>query len=79
MTQTDPTTQATPDRLFRISKGSPDPAELAALTAVLLSRTAAAGAEPDDLSRRQRAVARWRRPERARGFDGPRSWRSTDR
>jgi hypothetical protein len=79
MSQTSPTNQTDPARLFRIEKGSPRPEELAALTAVLLSRTAAVGAEPDDLSRRHRAVARWLRPERARSFDGPRSWRSTDR
>ncbi|GAA1015473.1 hypothetical protein STXM2123_5318 [Streptomyces sp. F-3] len=65
----------TPEQLFRVEKGSPAPEELAALTAVLLSRTAAVGTEPDDLSRRHRAVARWRRPERAPGFAGPRSWR----
>ncbi|WP_031476652.1 acyl-CoA carboxylase subunit epsilon [Streptomyces bicolor] len=68
-----------PAQLLRIEKGSPDPEELAALTAVLLSRTAAVGAEPDDLSRRHRAVARWRRLERAQGFDGPRSWRGVTR
>ncbi|TXS53728.1 acyl-CoA carboxylase subunit epsilon [Streptomyces sp. uw30] len=66
---------STPTQLFRVEKGSPEPEELAALTAVLLSRTAAAGADPDDLSRRHRAVARWRRPERAQGFAGPRGWR----
>lgn len=67
----------TPTQLFRVEKGSPGPEELAALTAVLLSRTAAVSAEPDDLSRRHRAVARWRRLERAQVFDGPRGWRGT--
>ncbi|MFH8570252.1 acyl-CoA carboxylase subunit epsilon [Streptomyces sp. NPDC017993] len=60
--------------LLRVEKGSPSPEELAAITAVLLVRSAA-GAEPDDDSRRERAVATWRRPERAPGFHGPRTWR----
>ncbi|MFD3701221.1 acyl-CoA carboxylase epsilon subunit [Streptomyces sp. NPDC058646] len=71
-------TQPEVPHLLRIEKGSPDASELAALTAVLLARAAAAGAEPDDVSRRQRAVARWRRPERAAGFAGPRSWAGSD-
>jgi hypothetical protein len=63
-------------QLIRVEKGNLDPVELAALTAVLLVRAAAAGADPDDLSRRERAVARWRMPERAGGFQGPRTWQS---
>ncbi|NGO68940.1 acyl-CoA carboxylase subunit epsilon [Streptomyces boncukensis] len=62
--------------LFRVLRGQPDAAELAALTAVLLVRAAAEGADPDDLSRRHRAAARWARPERERGFEGPRTWRA---
>ncbi|MFP3992306.1 acyl-CoA carboxylase epsilon subunit [Streptomyces sp. E11-3] len=62
--------------LIRVAKGNPSEAELAALTAVLLARAAHTGAEPDDVSRGQRAVARWRRPERVRGFAGPRTWRT---
>ncbi|MGW1884452.1 acyl-CoA carboxylase subunit epsilon [Streptomyces sp. NPDC001970] len=60
--------------LVRVERGNPDAEELAALTAVLLTRVAAVGAEPDDVSRRGRASTRWRRPERARGFRGPRTW-----
>ncbi|MFD7441333.1 acyl-CoA carboxylase subunit epsilon [Streptomyces sp. NPDC059909] len=60
--------------LVRVERGNPDPEELAALTAVLLTRAAAVGAEPDDVSRRERAMTHWRRPERARGFRGPRTW-----
>ncbi|WP_156727224.1 acyl-CoA carboxylase subunit epsilon [Streptomyces apocyni] len=67
--------QAVDTHLIRVVKGDPSAAELAALTAVLLSRAAQTGAEPDDVSRGQRAVARWRRPERTRGYTGPRTWR----
>jgi hypothetical protein len=75
-----PTSDTAPEQLLRIERGSPGPEELAALTAVLLARTATVGAEPDDhLSSGHRPVARWRRLERARGFDGPRSWRGADR
>ncbi|MEU9168977.1 acyl-CoA carboxylase subunit epsilon [Streptomyces sp. NPDC048420] len=62
--------------LFRLVEGSATPEELAALTAVLLSRSLAAGIAPDDRARRAQTVARWRRPERTTGFEGPRSWRS---
>ncbi|WP_410537964.1 acyl-CoA carboxylase subunit epsilon [Streptomyces sp. KL2] len=62
--------------LLRVTRGNPGAEELAALTAVLLSRTAAAGAEPDDVSRSRRAVARWSRPEREPGFEGARTWRA---
>ncbi|MFJ9568717.1 acyl-CoA carboxylase subunit epsilon [Streptomyces bacillaris] len=65
-----------PGRLFRVERGDPDAEELAALTAVLLSRAAAAGADPDDGPPRHRAAARWRRPERATAYGAPRSWRS---
>ncbi|MFF8608916.1 acyl-CoA carboxylase subunit epsilon [Streptomyces sp. NPDC015346] len=63
--------------LLRVEKGDPSPEEMAALTAVLLARTLTAGAEPDDLARRQRAAARWRRPERVTGFEGARTWQRT--
>ncbi|WP_367044712.1 acyl-CoA carboxylase epsilon subunit [Streptomyces sp. Je 1-332] len=63
-------------QLLRVERGNLDAAELAALTAVLLARAAAVGAEPDDVSRQQRAVAQWRRPERVGPFQGPRTWRS---
>lgn len=62
--------------LLSVEKGNPSAEELAAVTAVLLVRSAAAGAEPDDVSRRERAVASWRRPERATGFPDPRAWRN---
>ncbi|MFC7303697.1 acyl-CoA carboxylase subunit epsilon [Streptomyces monticola] len=72
--------------LLRVVKGSPSPEELAAITAVLMARRAAGagtgtgtgtGSGPaDDTTRRARAVAPWRRPERAQGFQGPRTWRT---
>lgn len=65
-----------PAHLLRIEKGSPAPEELAALTAVLLARALGSGVAPDDLARRQQAVAHWRWPERVAGFEGPRTWRS---
>ena len=61
---------------LRVVRGEPSPEELAALTAVLLARGAAPGAGTDDLARRHQAVARWRRPDRTPGFDGPRTWHS---
>lgn len=71
--------ETAPEPLIRIARGNPSADELAALTAVLLTRTAtASGADPDDLSRRQRAVARWSRPEREHGFTGPRTWQTQD-
>jgi hypothetical protein len=62
--------------LFRVAKGNPDAEELAAITAVLLGLAAGIGAEPEHAPRRKRAVAGWRRPERASAFDGPRTWRT---
>ncbi|MEE1931544.1 acyl-CoA carboxylase epsilon subunit [Streptomyces sp. TRM 70351] len=59
---------------LRVEKGNPSAEDLAALTAVLLARTAAVGAEPDDVSRRERAKAHWRRPERGTDRTEPRSW-----
>ncbi|MGW5739752.1 MULTISPECIES: acyl-CoA carboxylase subunit epsilon [Streptomyces] len=61
--------------LICVEKGSPTPEELAALTAVLLSRQAA-DAAPDDLARHHRATARWSRPDRTPRSPGPRSWRA---
>ncbi|GAB3959146.1 acyl-CoA carboxylase epsilon subunit [Streptomyces sparsus] len=66
--------QETAQPLLRVDRGTPTADELAALTAVLLLRSAAVGADPDDVSRRQRAVARWARPERESGFEGARTW-----
>ncbi|MFE9770054.1 acyl-CoA carboxylase subunit epsilon [Streptomyces sp. NPDC005808] len=67
------------EQLVRVVQGSVSPEELAALTVVLMVRAAGAGAVPDDLARRQQAVALWRRPERVAGFDGPRTWRNAER
>ncbi|MFF9852785.1 acyl-CoA carboxylase epsilon subunit [Streptomyces litmocidini] len=69
------TTPALP-HLFRVEKGAVNPEELAALSAVLLARVTHARAVPDDAPGRRRDVAGWRRPERASGFDGPRTWRA---
>ncbi|MEW2118302.1 acyl-CoA carboxylase subunit epsilon [Streptomyces sp. NPDC005474] len=64
--------------LLRVEKGEAGPEELAAITAVLLARAAgAADAMRHATARRERAVARWRRPERAPGFTGPRTWSGT--
>ena len=61
-------------RLIRVVRGSPDAAELAALTAVMLARAVhAAGAR--DAAGRGPAAAGWRRLERRTGFLGPRTWR----
>lgn len=58
--------------MLRIEKGSPTEAELAAVVAVLLCGSGVVAETEAD----RRVVALWRRPERARGFQGPRSWRS---
>ncbi|MFE2266935.1 acyl-CoA carboxylase subunit epsilon [Streptomyces griseosporeus] len=66
---------ASAETFLRIEKGSPDAAELAALTSVLLARAAAlavAGEEPEETPRR---VAGWRRLERRTRAGTPRSWR----
>ncbi|MEV4927693.1 acyl-CoA carboxylase epsilon subunit [Streptomyces roseoverticillatus] len=64
----------TTELFLRVEKGEAGPEELAALTAVLLARTAAG---PGDPARRDRATARWARPERTPRSPGPRSWRGT--
>ncbi|MFB6521089.1 acyl-CoA carboxylase subunit epsilon [Streptomyces sp. NPDC056401] len=61
--------------LVRVEKGSASPEEVAALTAVLLARAAEPGPGPDHGPPR-RPAARWRRPERGGGFDGPRTWQA---
>ena len=65
-----------PPVLLRIEKGEPDLSEVAAVIAVLLPRLTAAA--PASL-RPARAVARWRRPERTRHFQGPRTWHAGTR
>ncbi|MER5208675.1 acyl-CoA carboxylase epsilon subunit [Streptomyces sp. NPDC002825] len=69
-------TTSTLPHLIRVEKGVVNPEELAALSAVLLARLTDAGAAPDGVSARRRDLAGWRRPERASGFDGPRTWRA---
>ncbi|MEU1185466.1 acyl-CoA carboxylase subunit epsilon [Streptomyces sp. NPDC005820] len=68
-------TAQTLPRLFRVERGSVTPEELAALSTVLLARVAAADSAAQDAPSRP-ARAGWRRPERAVGFDGPRTWRA---
>ncbi|HET6858190.1 MAG TPA: acyl-CoA carboxylase subunit epsilon [Streptomyces sp.] len=59
---------------IRVEKGRPSAEELAALTAVLLSRTGTEGGGDEPAA--QRVTARWRRLERVSRFPGPRSWRA---
>ncbi|MFI8829073.1 acyl-CoA carboxylase epsilon subunit [Streptomyces sp. NPDC053431] len=93
MTASADTTPTTPaagpaDTFLRIEKGSPDATELAALTAVLLARTAAltgpdaeAGTDHpgEDTGAHGRRTARWRRLERRTRAGTPRSWRDDTR
>ncbi|MFF1411812.1 acyl-CoA carboxylase subunit epsilon [Streptomyces sp. NPDC058289] len=57
--------------LLKVEKGNAEPEELAAITAILLARAAAA---PEDTATAARSQAGWRRLERTPGFRGPRSW-----
>ncbi|MEU8981818.1 acyl-CoA carboxylase subunit epsilon [Streptomyces sp. NPDC048309] len=60
----------TPD--IRVEKGHAEPEEVAAITAILLARAAAA---PTDAPvHRGRHKAGWRRLEREPGFRAPHSW-----
>ncbi|MFF1560782.1 acyl-CoA carboxylase subunit epsilon [Streptomyces sp. NPDC058279] len=61
--------------LIRVVKGRPDAEELAALTAVVLARAAAYEGEHGGTAGGGPARASWYRPERTRGFLGPRTWR----
>ncbi|MEW2067051.1 acyl-CoA carboxylase epsilon subunit [Streptomyces sp. NPDC007346] len=61
---------------FRIVRGQPTAADLAALTAVLLSRLATAEAYGDECAGPPR-TAGWRRPERAAPHRDPRGWRAS--
>ncbi|MFD5144256.1 acyl-CoA carboxylase subunit epsilon [Streptomyces sp. NPDC058401] len=70
----DPAREQTHPFLVRVEKGSASPEEVAALTAVLLAR--AAEPAPGDHGPLRRTAARWRRPERGGGFDGPRTWQA---
>ncbi|MGW7268855.1 acyl-CoA carboxylase subunit epsilon [Streptomyces sp. NPDC054842] len=63
---------STPD--IRVEKGHAEPEEVAAITAILLARAAAAPADAVPVHRR-RGRAGWRRLEREPGFRAPHSWR----
>ncbi|MEV7394853.1 MULTISPECIES: acyl-CoA carboxylase subunit epsilon [unclassified Streptomyces] len=59
--------------VIKVVKGEASPAELAALTTVLLARAAAlAAADPSPLA--PRPVAGWHRPERLAIHRDPRGW-----
>ncbi|PJE95887.1 hypothetical protein CUT44_18890 [Streptomyces carminius] len=58
--------------VVRVEKGHASEEELAAVTALLLARAAAAGTGPAAGPRR--APARWRRLERGLGYRAPHSW-----
>lgn len=58
---------------IRVEKGHAEPEEVAAITALLLARAAAAPAAP--AHHRGRPRAGWRRLERENGFRAPHSWR----
>jgi hypothetical protein len=62
---------STPD--IRVEKGHAEPEEVAAITAIIVARAAAAPeAAP---AHRGRTKAGWRRLERDSGFRAPHSWR----
>ncbi|MEU6227474.1 acyl-CoA carboxylase subunit epsilon [Streptomyces sp. NPDC047042] len=56
---------------IRVEKGHAEPEEVAAITAILLARAAAAPVAP---VARRRPKAGWRRLEREGGFRAPHSW-----
>ncbi|AZM94085.1 MULTISPECIES: acyl-CoA carboxylase subunit epsilon [Streptomyces] len=60
---------------IRVVKGSPDAEELAALTAVVMARAAAHEGQHGGTAGSGPVLAGWHRPERVRGFLGPRTWR----
>ncbi|MER6631583.1 acyl-CoA carboxylase epsilon subunit [Streptomyces sp. NPDC000987] len=62
--------------VIRVVKGQAGPADIAALTAVLLARAAALAAAGPGLQD-QRPTAAWRRPERIPHHHDPRGWRIT--
>ncbi|MGP3981102.1 acyl-CoA carboxylase epsilon subunit [Streptomyces sp. KR80] len=61
------------ENFLRVEKGHADPEELAALTAVLLARTAGTTHRRTTV-RPHRSTPRWRRLERQPGFRAPHSW-----
>jgi hypothetical protein len=60
--------------LVRIERGVADDEELAALTALLLSRAAAA--HTPDTAPHPRTTARWDRLDRHRAYRSPHSWQA---
>ncbi|MFI2778845.1 acyl-CoA carboxylase epsilon subunit [Streptomyces sp. ALB3] len=62
-------------QVIRVVKGRPDAEELAALTAVVMARAAAAEAERTGTAAGGPTPAGWRRRDRTRGFLVPRTWR----
>ncbi|MCX4856729.1 acyl-CoA carboxylase subunit epsilon [Streptomyces canus] len=62
---------STPD--IRVEKGHAEPEEVAAITAILLARAAAAPSSSTP-AHRARPKAGWRRLEREGGFRAPHSW-----
>ncbi|MEU2926053.1 acyl-CoA carboxylase epsilon subunit [Streptomyces sp. NPDC007251] len=62
--------------LVRVERGVADEEELAALTALLLARAAAAHGHTRDTARRPRATAHWNRLERHRFYQSPLSWQA---
>ena len=70
------TAGAADNRLVRVEKGQANEEELAAVTALLLARAAAATRHAQIPGAREsgRNKAGWRRLERARGFRAPHSW-----
>ncbi|MFD5655577.1 acyl-CoA carboxylase epsilon subunit [Streptomyces sp. NPDC127039] len=73
MSGTDGADAADGAAVVRILRGRPTPAEIAALTSVLLARAAALGALPPGPPR-PRPTAGWRRPERTAAHRDPRGW-----
>ncbi|MCX5381206.1 acyl-CoA carboxylase subunit epsilon [Streptomyces sp. NBC_00091] len=67
-------TRVEPGQLIRVVKGRPDTAELAALTAVVLARAAAYEGQHGGTAGGGPALAGWRCPQQAGGFQGPRTW-----
>ncbi|MDI3390363.1 acyl-CoA carboxylase subunit epsilon [Streptomyces sp. B-S-A8] len=65
-----------PETFLRIERGTPDACELAALTAVLLSRVTALTDAGEDTEEDCPRTARWRRLERRNVPSTPRSWRT---
>ncbi|WP_307790760.1 acyl-CoA carboxylase epsilon subunit [Streptomyces actuosus] len=61
--------------VIQVVKGRAGPAEIAALTSVLLARAAALAAAGPGLQEQPPPTAAWRRPERNQPHRDPRGWR----